>query len=150
MLTVRVRQTLHHIFCQEVLLGCFAIFSFAFCSCLLIFCFRPLSLSFLPLSPIPYLSPFPFSLIFSRGRRCIVSSVLAYFHEFSCVANNNYVEAIFSLMTKPLGIFKSSRSPYNNMPAITFCRIILLTTLYHDPLIHPLNDIRSVNYRISP
>jgi hypothetical protein len=109
-----------------------------------------LSLSFLPLSPIAYLL-FLFSLIFSpRGRRCIVSSVLAYFHEFSCVANNNYVEAIFSLMTKPPGVFKGSRTPYNNLPAITFCGIILLTTLYHNPLIHPLNDIRSINYRISP
>src|SRR3972149_6019289 len=66
---------------------CFAIFSFAFCSCLFIFCFRPLSLSFLPLSPIVYLL-FPLSLIFSpRGCRCLVSSVFAYFHEHSCLPN---------------------------------------------------------------
>jgi len=80
MLTVWVRRTPHHAFCQGVLLGCFASFPFAFCSCLFIFCFRPLSLSFLPLSPIAYLF-FPLSLIFSpRGRRCVVSSVFAYFH----------------------------------------------------------------------
>jgi hypothetical protein len=87
---------------------CLAIFSFAFCSCLFIFCFRPLSLSFLPLSPIVHLlafislcvSPclylplcaslllyhtvhlfFRLSLIFSvRGCRCIVSSVFAFPH----------------------------------------------------------------------
>ena len=72
------------------LLGCFATFPFAFCSCLFIFCFRPLSLSFLPLSPIAYLL-FPLSLIFSpRGCGCLVSSVFAYFHEHSCLVNNDY------------------------------------------------------------
>jgi hypothetical protein len=87
MLTVRVKQTPHHAFCQGVLLGCFCNFPFAFCSCLFIFCFRPLSLSFLPLSPIAYLL-FPFFLIFPpRGRRCFVSSVLAFFHEYPCMAN---------------------------------------------------------------
>ena len=90
MLTVWVRRTPHHAFYQGVLLGCFASFPFAFCSCLFIFCFRPLSLSFLPLSPIAYLL-FPLSLIFSpRGCRCLVSSVFAYFHEHSCLVNNDY------------------------------------------------------------
>jgi hypothetical protein len=60
MLTVWVRRTPHHAFYQGVLLGCFANFSFVFCSCLFIFCFRPFSLSFLPLSPIAYLL-FPLS-----------------------------------------------------------------------------------------
>ena len=55
MLTLWVRRTPHRAFCQGVLLGCFASFPFAFCSCLVIFCFRPLFLSFLPLSPISYL-----------------------------------------------------------------------------------------------
>ena len=87
MLTVWVRRTPYYASCQGVLLGCFASFFFAFCSCLLIFCFRPLSLSFLPLSPIAYLL-FPLFLIFSpRGRRCVVSSVFAYFHEYSCLTN---------------------------------------------------------------
>ena len=102
-----VWRTLHHAFCQGVLLGCFAIFSFAFCSCLFIFCFRPLSLSFLPLSPIAYLF-FPLSFIFSpRGCRCVVSSVFAYFHEYSCLANNNYVEIMFSLRTPGLLVVSS-------------------------------------------
>ena len=80
MLTVWVRRTPQHAFCQGVLLGCFASFPFSFCSCLLIFCFRPLSLSFLPLSPIAYLL-FPLSPIFSpRGCRCVVSSVFECFH----------------------------------------------------------------------
>jgi hypothetical protein len=61
MLTIWVRRTPQHAFCQGVLFGCFANFSFAFCSCLFIFCLRPLSLSFLPLSPIAYLL-FPCSL----------------------------------------------------------------------------------------
>jgi hypothetical protein len=39
MLTVWVRRTPHHEFCHGVLFGCFAIFPFAFCSCLFIFCF---------------------------------------------------------------------------------------------------------------
>ena len=50
-----MRRTPHHAFCQKVLFGCFANLSFAFCSCLFTFCLRPLSLSFLPLSPIAYL-----------------------------------------------------------------------------------------------
>jgi hypothetical protein len=60
---------------------------------LFIFCFRPLSLSFLPLSPIAYLL-FPLALIFSpRGSRCVVSSVFAYFHcpggqQQLCCCNN--------------------------------------------------------------
>jgi hypothetical protein len=54
LLTVWVRRTPHRGSCQGVLFGCFASFPFSFCSCLLIFCFRPLSLSFLPLSPIAY------------------------------------------------------------------------------------------------
>ena len=64
MLTVWVRRTPRHAFCQGVFLCCFSSSLFAFCSCLFIFCFRPLSLSFLPLSPIAHLL-FPLSLIFS-------------------------------------------------------------------------------------
>ena len=64
MLTVWLRRTPLHTFYQGVLLGCFARFSFDFCSSLFIFCFRPLSLSFLPLSPIAYLL-FLLVLIFS-------------------------------------------------------------------------------------
>jgi len=80
MLTVRVRRTPHHALYQGVLLGCLNSFSFAFCSCLFIFCFRPLSLSFLPLSPIAYLL-FLLALIFSlRGCGCVVSSVSTYCH----------------------------------------------------------------------
>jgi hypothetical protein len=53
-----------------------------------ILCFRPLFLSFLPLSPIAYLL-FPLSLIFSpRGCRCVVSSVFAYCHEHSGLPND--------------------------------------------------------------
>ncbi len=85
---VYTRALCFHAFCQGVLFGCFSSFLLAFCSCLLIFCFRPLSLSFLPLSPIAYLL-FLLSLIFSpRGHRCVVSSVFAYFHEYSCLAND--------------------------------------------------------------
>src|SRR4030042_1818433 len=73
----------HYIIIQDLTpfsFVCFAIFSFDFCSCLFIFCFRPLSLSFLPLSPIAYLL-FLLALIFSpRGCRCVVSSVFAHFH----------------------------------------------------------------------
>ena len=94
MLTVRVRRALHHAFCQGVLLGCqgvpldcFSRFLLAFCAFLFTFCFRLLSLSFLPLSPIAYLLS-PLSVIFSpRVCRCVVSSVFAYFHEYSCLAN---------------------------------------------------------------
>ena len=66
MLTVWVRRTPHHAFYQGVLLGCFASFPFAYCSCLFIVCFRPLSLSFLPWSPIAYLLS-PLALIYLKA-----------------------------------------------------------------------------------
>ena len=95
MLTVQVRRTLHHAFCQGVLLCCFSSFLFAFFACLFILCFRPLSLSFLPLSPIKYLLS-PLSLTFSsRQRRCVVSSVFACFHEYSCLAND-HTDSVYS------------------------------------------------------
>ena len=83
MLTVRVRRTSHHAFCQGVLFGRFSSFLFAFCSCLLIFCFRPLSLSFLPLSPIAYLLS-----------RCPSSSHPAY---------NNWVTVVISEILNDFG-----------------------------------------------
>ena len=57
MLTLWMRRTPHHAFCQGVLLACFSSFLFALWSCLLIFCFRLFSLSFLPLSVV--FSPLP-------------------------------------------------------------------------------------------
>src|SRR5262249_21034960 len=42
-------------FYAGVFVGSFSRFFFAVCSCFFIFCFRALSLSFLPLSPIAYL-----------------------------------------------------------------------------------------------
>src|SRR5262245_46515221 len=50
-----MRTPLTHGFYAGVLVGSFSRFFFAVCSCFFIFCFRALSLSFLPLSPIAYL-----------------------------------------------------------------------------------------------
>src|SRR5262245_61443593 len=49
------RTPLAHGFYAGVFVGSFSRFFFAVCSCFFIFCFRALSLSFLPLSPIAYL-----------------------------------------------------------------------------------------------
>lgn len=75
MLTVRVRRTPDHTFCQEVLLGSFSRFFLASCSCFFTFCFRLLSLSFLPLSPIAYLL-----ILSKRIRTFMISTVTPYFN----------------------------------------------------------------------
>ena len=50
-----MRTPLAHGSYAGVFVGSFSRFFFAVCSCFFIFCFRALSLSFLPLSPIAYL-----------------------------------------------------------------------------------------------
>lgn len=78
--TLRVRRTPTHALCHGVGLCCFSSFPLAFFCCFAVLCFWPLSLSFLPLSPIARLL-FLLSLFPSlRGRHFVPSSGFACLH----------------------------------------------------------------------
>jgi len=82
-------------FLSRVLLGCFASFSFDFCSCLFIFCFRPLSLSFLPLSPIRYLL-FPLTSSSRRVGALRRQCCLCVLSSLSCDGWNEWLGTMFT------------------------------------------------------
>ena len=131
MLTVWVRRTPQHAFCQGVLLGCFAIFPFDFCSCLFIFCFRPLSLSFLPLSPIASLL-FPLSLIFSPlGQSIILLTGIQDLYLFSLPTYQGQRWFKCNLILVHL-----SATPLDNTVNSGTLHLNLNSLLWHQPIYH--------------
>jgi len=136
MLTVWVRRTPHHAFCQEVLFGCFANFPFAFWSCLFIFCFRPLSLSFLPLSPI--------ACLLFRCFLCLKSRCFYITKPFSLILRKcNYRQI------SPLMIFPCLLTSTGSVPNWTTSSSTLLSFLKTMAVIVPMKLKKTITAGIN-